>query len=111
MAKIKGLDGLTTDQVNFELQSGARFVVFEYCISLFVVSLKRSSHVMFVRKEDSPVRHGLSYSLCSLVLGWWGIPWGPIWTISTVVTNFRGGRDVTKAVIQAMNAPRPQPAH
>jgi hypothetical protein len=108
MAKIKGLDGLTTDQVNFELQSGARFVVFEYCISLLVVSLKRSSDVFFVRKQDSPVRQGLAYSLCSLVLGWWGIPWGPIWTISTVTTNLRGGRDVTAAVLQAMNAPRPQ---
>ena len=110
MAGIKGLEGLTTDQVNFELRSGARFVVYEYCISLLVVTLKRSSGIFFVRKEDSPVRRGMSYSLCSLLLGWWGIPWGPIWTVSTLVTNLRGGRDVTAAVVKAMNAPAPQPA-
>ena len=105
MAQIRGLEGLTVEQLNFELQGGARFVVFEYCISLLVVTLKRSSGVVFVRKEDSPVRQGLGYSLCSLLLGWWGIPWGPIYTISTLVTNLRGGRDVTRAVVQAMSAP------
>ena len=39
------------------------------------------------------------------VLGWWGIPWGPIWTISTIVTNLRGGRDVTNDVVRSMTTP------
>jgi len=39
------------------------------------------------------------------VLGWWGIPWGPIWTISTIVTNLRGGRDVTNEVVRSMATP------
>jgi len=24
-------------------------------------------------------------------LGWWGIPWGPIYTIASLVRNARGG--------------------
>ena len=53
--------------------------------------------------DDSPVNKGLRYSAISLLLGWWGIPWGPIWTISTMVSNFRGGKDVTGQVVPAMN--------
>jgi hypothetical protein len=28
------------------------------------------------------------------LLGWWGIPWGPIYSIQSLVTNFRGGKQV-----------------
>jgi hypothetical protein len=44
----------------------------------------------------------LPFTLLSLVLGWWGIPWGPIYTIQSVVINFQGGKDVTKEVLASM---------
>jgi len=25
------------------------------------------------------------------VLGWWGIPWGPIYTVQVLLNNLRGG--------------------
>jgi ATP-dependent phosphoenolpyruvate carboxykinase len=37
------------------------------------------------------------------LLGWWGIPWGPIYTIAAVVTNIRGGKDVTAEILQPEN--------
>ena len=33
-------------------------------------------------------------TLFSLLLGWWGIPWGPIWTIKGVIRNLAGGRKI-----------------
>jgi hypothetical protein len=33
-------------------------------------------------------------------MGWWGFPWGPIYTIGTFITNFGGGKDVTEIVMQ-----------
>jgi hypothetical protein len=30
--------------------------------------------------------------LLSALFGWWGFPWGPIWTISSIFTNAGGGR-------------------
>jgi hypothetical protein len=110
MAKIVGADGMTVDQLNFELQSGAKFVVFQYCISILVMTFRRGSDVYFIRPGEAAVSKGLLYSVISLVLGWWGIPWGPIWTIGSLVTNFRGGKDVTKEVISSLNrvrAPNP----
>jgi len=34
----------------------------------------------------------LQASLISAVLGWWGFPWGPIWTISSICQNAADGR-------------------
>lgn len=30
-------------------------------------------------------------TILSLALGWWGIPWGPIYTVQVVTRNLRGG--------------------
>jgi len=102
--KIIGMDGLTTDLVNHELQNGARFVVFEYCISILVMTFKRGSDVYYVRPGESVIAKALPWTLLSLLLGWWGIPWGPIWTISTVFRNLSGGRDVTQELIAASHS-------
>ena len=109
MAKIIGLDGMQPDQITFELQRGARFVVYTYCISIVAMTFKRGSAVHFVRSGESAMNKGLKYCLVSLLAGWWGIPWGPIWTISSIVSNLRGGKDVTSQIVAAVNA-KPQTA-
>ena len=38
----------------------------------------------------------------SCALGWWGIPWGPIYTIQSLWVNFKGGKDVTQEVLVSM---------
>lgn len=95
---ISGVDHLSPDQLQRELESGGRFVFFEYCISLFLVTLRRPSRVVFLRAGECGVVRGLPYTLVSLLLGWWGIPWGIIFTPLVLVTNLRGGRDVTEQV-------------
>jgi hypothetical protein len=52
-----------------------------------------------LRGGENGAGQAISYSLISLVAGWWGIPWGPIWTISTMITNAQGGKDLTLAVL------------
>jgi hypothetical protein len=37
------------------------------------------------------VKAGLIYSFGTLLLGWWGIPWGPVYTVQAIARNFRGG--------------------
>jgi hypothetical protein len=37
------------------------------------------------------VKAGLLYSFGTLLLGWWGIPWGPVYTVQAIARNFRGG--------------------
>lgn len=104
----------TDDSLRFELQRGSRIVMYQYCLSLLVVSLKRFSPVYVVKPEESAVTPGLPYVALALVAGWWGIPWGPIWTIQSVVINLRGGKDLTEEVqqklAQAALAPKAQAA-
>jgi hypothetical protein len=100
--KIMGIEGMDGRQISDELQSGAKFVIYQYCISIIVMTFKRSSDVHFVRSGESAVGKGLGFSLISFLLGWWGVPWGPIYTIGAFITNFGGGKDVTHEVIAGL---------
>lgn len=100
--KINNIDGLTFDQLNYELKNGAKFVVFQYCISILIMTFKRGSDIYFIRSGESTFTPVLIYTLVSLIFGWWGIPWGPIYTISSVFSNLTGGKDVTPEVLNAL---------
>ena len=78
-----------------ELERGAKVVVFHYCISLLVITLRRSSRVFLLRPGEGTFVRALPYNLITLWLGWWGIPWGPIYTITSLANNFGGGKDIT----------------
>lgn len=107
--QIHGLDGLTSAQIQSELERGGRFVVFQYCISIILMTFRRGSDVFFIRPGEGTLRHSARYSLLSFVVGWWGIPWGPIYTVGALVTNAKGGRDVTAEVLAALAAPEAPP--
>ena len=102
--KIIGIDRMDAAELNFELQRGGKFVIYYYCISGIIMTFRRSSDIYFVRTGESSISKGLAWTLLSLVLGWWGIPWGPIWTIQSVVVNFRGGKDMTAAIVNALSS-------
>jgi len=93
--EIRGVKGLSRADLERELAAGGRFVFYEYCISLIVVTLRRPSAVHFLRGGSRGVLRGLPYVLLSLLLGWWGVPWGIIYTPLALVTDLTGGCDVT----------------
>lgn len=103
MTPIRNTDGLTTDQINRELAHGAKFVIYQYTISILVMTFRRSSDIYFVRAGESGVLKGLPYTLITFVFGWWGIPWGPIYSIGSLYHNLRGGKNVTAEIISAVN--------
>lgn len=103
MAGIKGLEGMSTQELNTELERGGRFVIFTFTISILVMTFKQPTDIYFLRGNQSGFVHGLPFTMLSLVLGWWGIPWGPIYTIWSTVENSAGGKDVTREVLQSMN--------
>ncbi len=101
--KIIGIEGLTVDELNQELELGAKFVIFEYCISVLIVTFKRPTDIYFIKAHEGAMSKSLGFTMMSLFLGWWGFPWGPIYTVSSVATNLGGGRDVTDEVVQSMS--------
>ena len=102
--EIKGIEGMSTADINKELERGGRFVIYQYTISIIIMTFRRSSDVIFLRGGEGGVGKGLKYSLTSFLLGWWGIPWGPIYTIGSLWKNFGGGTDVTEELLQSLNA-------
>ena len=92
-------DGMTAEHLRLAVSRGARFVVYEYCISLVVISFSRYSKPIFVPSGENAVAAGWKYTALTLLLGWWGIPFGIIFSIKALWTNLRGGKDVTDAVI------------
>jgi hypothetical protein len=108
--KIIGIEGMTADEVRNEVSRGGRFVCYQYCVSVLVMTFKRPSSIYFIKGGHSKVSKGIPFSLISFLVGWWGIPWGPIWTIGSLVKNFGGGKDVTDAVLSSMKSPAPSPA-
>jgi len=86
------------EQLEAQLGSGTRLVIYHYTISLLILSSRRPSEVFLIRRGDSRFFKGMPYTLCSLLLGWWGLPWGPIFTVWSVIENLAGGEDVTEKV-------------
>ena len=107
--KILGIEGMTPEQLNFELQRGGRFVIFQYAISIIIMSFRRASDIYFIRAGEKTTSKSIGFTILTLLAGWWGIPFGPIFTVQALVTNCRGGRDVTKEVAASLSRP-PSPA-
>lgn len=104
MSKIVGLEDIkSSGELQAEIAQGAKFVMYQFCISIVIMTFKRSSNIFFISHDQNAVVKGLPYTLLSLVLGWWGIPWGPIYTIQSVWVNFKGGKDITHEVLASMS--------
>lgn len=102
--EIKNFENSSLAQVEAEVHMGAKFVIFEYCISVLIVSFKRWSSIYYIKPGESVLKHSWPFLLLTFFLGWWGIPWGPIYSFESYFVNFRGGKDVTDEVIHSLKA-------
>jgi hypothetical protein len=100
--KIVGIENMGSLELRSELQRGGKFVTFPYVISVLVITFRRTSDVYFIKADESAVVKGLPFVLLSLFLGWWGIPWGIIYTIGAIWTDLSGGRNVTNEILASM---------
>lgn len=64
---------------------------FRLAMSFLIISVKLHSRYYFVDDAANGPRRAL-FSLGSLLFGWWGLPWGPVFTIDALVTDLRGGK-------------------
>ncbi|OSZ77272.1 hypothetical protein CAP36_12730 [Chitinophagaceae bacterium IBVUCB2] len=97
--KIKNIDGLSAQDLQQEADRGGKFVYYVYTISLLVFTFKRTSNVYLIRKGENARTKGNLFTALSLIFGWWGIPFGPKYTVQSVHTNIKGGKDVTDEVM------------
>lgn len=95
----KAISGMAPNEVVFEINRGARFVIFQYCFSVVIMTFRRPTSIQFVKAGESTVVKGLPFTAFSLVFGWWGFPWGFIYTPQVIYKNLKGGVDVTPLVL------------
>ena len=99
---IKNVQNYTNEQLKQEIARGGKFVFFSYTISLVVLTTKRNSSIVFIPAGEGSFKHRAGYSAINLIMGWWGIPWGPIHTLGAMFTNMSGGKDVTSEVVSQL---------
>jgi len=96
--QIQGIDNLTAQELKRELSNGASFRRFKYCISYIAATKTKSSPIFFIKSNESYLNIGMPYALKTLFFGWWGIPWGPIYSIGYLLSYIFGGDDMTKDI-------------
>lgn len=103
---LKNVEGLTLEEIACQVEQGARFVIYRYAVSVLIATVMRPTDIYFIPPGESSIKGGLGFSALTLLLGWWGLPWGPIRTIQSLVVNFRGGVDVTDDVMSSFTRGR-----
>lgn len=101
--KIKNIDGLTASDLQQQVSDGGRFVYFAYTISLIIVTFRDTSGVYLIRSGENSAGKSFLFTIVSFFIGWWGIPWGPKYTLQAIRTNLKGGKDVTDEVMDVIN--------
>lgn len=102
---LAGLANHEKEQLPAILAAGGRIVFYQYCFSILIMTFKRPSEFYLLRPGENALVKGLHCSFVSAIVGWWGIPWGPIYTIGSFIKNFGGGTDVTDAFLPVEQPP------
>jgi hypothetical protein len=97
--EIKNIGGYSAAYLQDEVDKGGRFVQFSYTISFIFVTFRRISGLYLIRSHENANATSLPYTLLSVFFGWWGIPWGPKYTVDAIVSNLKGGINVTDEVM------------
>jgi len=87
------------------LDSTLRGSTFTYTISVILMTFRRGAGGIYC--SSCRKKEGLKYTLLSAVFGWWGFPWGPIYTLQAIGRNSSGGiqdRELNAQILQAVAA-------
>lgn len=102
--KIQGTEGMSAENIRDEINRGGRVVGYLYCVSIVLMTFKQGTGLRLIKAGHSPAAASWPYTALTLLLGWWGIPWGPIYSIECLYKNSCGGIDVTEEVLRALSA-------
>lgn len=97
--QIKNIEGLKVSQIKQLVGQGGRFVIFPYTISILVMTFQRNSSIYFILPGENSIKYSYGHVGLNLLMGWWGIPWGPIYTLGALFKHIGGGKDVTQLVL------------
>lgn len=95
---------MSLEEIQQKIENGARFVHFEYCVSVFIaVCLRRFSKAYFIQSEEELKTFSKKYNRITSIIGWWAFPWGIHYSIQAVQVNKKGGHDITGDILLNLN--------
>lgn len=77
------------------LDASLRIAAFQYVYSALLFTSRKVA--VGVWCSGCRRTEGWKWSLLTFFLGWWGIPWGPIYSIGALAQNIGGGEQPTEA--------------
>lgn len=91
----------TTDlrELERKIESGARFVVFNYRIGLGFISILKLSPAILITNENELRRYSKKYNFYNLIMGPWTFFKGPLYAYNAFKLNKNGGIDVTRDIM------------
>jgi hypothetical protein len=98
------LEDYSAEEIREEIERGARIVSYAWCVSLLIITFRRGTRPYLIKGGHSRLAPGLPWALLTLLLGWWGFPWGLVYTPAALWKTLRGGADLTDAWIDAYAA-------
>jgi hypothetical protein len=101
--KIKNIEGLSATDLQQQVSDGGKVVYFAYTVSLIIVTFRDTSGVYLIRSGENTAGKSFLFTIVSFLIGWWGVPWGPKYTMQAIRTNLKGGKDVTDEVMDVIN--------
>lgn len=94
------IEGNTTlDELKTQIENGSRFILFPYCVSIFAFTFRKFSPAFLIKKDEDTSKHIRKFNLYTILLGWWGFPWGPIYSVKALHASKKGGLDVTDDIM------------
>lgn len=86
-------DALRMGKIEYSGQAISRsteVIQYRFCASMILFTVEFNT--AFFPKRDGHSRSAVVPTLVTCLLGWWGIPFGPFYTIAAVIHNIRGGQ-------------------
>lgn len=102
---LAGTEGKSVRRIIDEVAAGGRLVVFRYVYSVVILTFRRNSPIIYIAPGCSGAGTALTWSLIPLCFGWWGFPWGIVFTIAALWRNTSGGIDVTEPILAQLTSP------
>ncbi|RYM34554.1 hypothetical protein ERX46_04050 [Brumimicrobium glaciale] len=97
--KLANNNSYTYEEVKAAENNGGSFVTYQWIIPLpLFYPVRRLSKVYFIPKDGNQAKYAKKYNIISLIIGWWGLPFGPIFVNRSVRLNNNGGVDVTEDI-------------
>jgi hypothetical protein len=96
--KLEVPDEMTFEQLVSSCEKGSKLVAYLFLIPRPIFPPIQRVSKIFLVNPDEHTTHSIKYNLINLIWGWWGLPFGPVFTYTAIKQN-RTGIDFTEDVL------------